>query len=330
MTKQRKIIDSYLAGNYPEDVSRDFVFWYDAPVDQKIKQDELLASWEALEVKADPKDITDAYESVKRRLDERRLGRLCFQKLRRPFWQIAAAVAVLLITVGTTLLIDRVSRPDGHVEWLDAYCPYGKTMTISLPDGSSITLNAGSRLVYPTAFTGDARKVFLSGEAFADITKDPKKKFEISANELDITVHGTSFNVRSYPGDSEAEVILFSGSIDLNTKSQTRSRKISMTPGDVARIERSNGSIAVEDFSTESFRGDARLVFVNTRLIDIAAQFERVFDVNLVIRNPEIAQQRYLASFINGESLDEILTVLTKTGKIRYRKSETTDTVYID
>lgn len=330
MTKQRKIIDSYLSGNYPEDVSRDFVAWLDSPVDQEIKQDELQATWEALEVGTDPQEVSKAFGSVKRKLEEKRTGSRYFRKRRQAVWRLAAAVAVLILTVGTTLLLDHLFRPGDSVEWLDAYCPYGQTRLISLPDGSTVKLNAGSRLVYPTAFSGDTRKVFLSGEAYADIAKNPEKKFVISSNDLDITVHGTSFNVRSYPEDSEAEVLLFTGSIDLDTKNQEHNRRVCLTPGDLARIDRNNGSITVEEVPAESIGNDARLVFINTRLTDITAQLERVFDVHLVIGDPEIARQRYLASFINGESLDEILTILAKTGKIRYRKSGKSNTIYID
>ena len=332
MTKQRRIIDSYLSGNYPDDVSEEFVSWFDSPVDQEIKQEELLASWDALEASADPQDIRDAFESVKRDLNMMTQGGYRFRKRGRVIWRhVAAAIVIAALTAGMTLFLDNLFRPSEQpVEWLDTYCPYGQTLSVALPDGSSIKLNAGSRLMYPTAFSGSTRKIFLSGEALADIVKDSEKIFVISTNDLNITVHGTLFNVRSYPEDSESEVILFSGSIDLNTKHQDHNRKISLTPGDMVRIDRSNGSVAIEDVPTESFSDDASLVFVNTRLIDITAQLERVFDVNFVIGNPDIAQQRYLASFINGESLDEILAVLAKTGKIKYRKSVKFKTIYID
>lgn len=331
MTKQRRIIDSYLSGYYPDDVSEEFVSWFDSPVDQEIKQEELLASWDALEASADPQDIADAFESVKRDLNMMNQGGGRFRKHGRVIWRhVAAAIVIAVLSAGMMLFLGHLFRPGEPVEWLDAYCPYGQTLSVALPDGSSIKLNAGSRLLYPTAFSGSTRKVFLSGEVFADIAKDPEKIFIISTNDLDITVHGTSFNVRSYPEDSESEVILFSGSIDLNTKYQDHNRKISLIPGDMVRIDRSNGSVAIEDIPTESFSEDASLVFVNTRLIDITAQLERVFDVDFVIGNPDIALQRYLASFINGESLDEILAVLAKTGKIEYRKSVKSKTIYID
>ena len=278
MTKQRRIIDSYLSGNYPDDISEEFVSWFDSPVDQEIKQEELLASWDVLEASADPQDIRDAFESVKRDLNMMTQGGYRFRKRGRVIWRhVAAAIVIAALTAGMTLFLDNLFRPSEQpVEWLDTYCPYGQTLSVALPDGSSIKLNAGSRLMYPTAFSGSTRKIFLSGEALADVVKDSEKIFVISTNDLDITVHGTLFNVRSYRRFRIGSHP-FQWFHRFEYEASRPQRKISLTPGDMVRIDRSNGSVTNRDVPTESFSDDARLVFVNTRLIDITAQLEKGF-----------------------------------------------------
>lgn len=87
-------------------------------------------------------------------------------------------------------------------------------LTISLEDGSRITLDPGSKMSYPTHFSGAGRReVFLSGKAFFDIAKDPSKPFFVYANELVTKVLGTSFTVRSYANEQEVSVAVKTGKV---------------------------------------------------------------------------------------------------------------------
>jgi ferric-dicitrate binding protein FerR (iron transport regulator) len=104
----------------------------------------------------------------------------------------------------------------------------GRPLTISLEDGSRITLDPGSKVSYPAHFNnalrgdnrrgsdrrgGDRREVFLSGKAFFDIAKDPSKPFFVYANELVTKVLGTSFTVRSFANEQEVSVAVKTGKV---------------------------------------------------------------------------------------------------------------------
>lgn len=88
-----------------------------------------------------------------------------------------------------------------------------KPLTVSLEDGSRITLDPGSKMSYPTHFSGSQREVFLSGKAFFDIAKDPSKPFFVYSNELVTKVLGTSFTVRSYANEQEVSVAVKTGKV---------------------------------------------------------------------------------------------------------------------
>ena len=345
MSKQKKIIDTYLSGKYDSAVNEDFVHWLDSPFDADLKQEAFKSAWEEIcsaQNEVPSQETDNAFEQLRSTLASRATGyssRSAASKAyrRKKFihaFRSAALVALPLVASAITYVLLNISKaPEERVavNWEEVYCPYGRTMTIDLADGSRIKLNAGSRLVYPDTFTGmqQERKVFLSGEAYAEIAKDPERKFIVSANDLDIVVHGTSFNVRSYPEDSEVEVMLVEGAIDLKTKSLKNNRNISLSPGDLVRVDHKSGNIRVENVPTDAFRADSRLTFVNRRLGDITSQLERVFDVHIIIESHNLEDQRYLASFVNGESLDEILRLLRRTGHLKYEYGNDKNTIYL-
>ena len=131
-------------------------------------------------------------------------------------WTMRAAACLLLPVAALAFyLYGEAQRPG---EWFEAYAPYGKTLRVVLPDGSEVVINSGSKLIYPDRFGPDRRQVFLAGEGYATIAKDPGRPFVMSAGEVDVRVLGTKFNLKSYAEDSEVEVTLVEGSVEMETK----------------------------------------------------------------------------------------------------------------
>lgn len=141
-----------------------------------------------------------------------------------------AAMLVLLAGLGWVFWLRHEPKVIGYdqlvaaanVEMRETVNKTAQPLTISLEDGSRITLDPGSKMSYPAHFTarrGDARRsgarreVFLSGKAFFDIAKDPSKPFFVYANELVTKVLGTSFTVRSYANEQEVSVAVKTGKV---------------------------------------------------------------------------------------------------------------------
>ncbi len=89
---------------------------------------------------------------------------------------------------------------------------------VTLRDGSVVTLKKGSRISYEPSFNGDNRVVYLSGEAFFEVAKNPKKPFFVYANELVTKVLGTSFTIRAYKEDKEVTVEVKTGRVSVFSK----------------------------------------------------------------------------------------------------------------
>ena len=76
---------------------------------------------------------------------------------------------------------------------------YGLVSKITLPDGSEVWLNSGSKLHYPKQFVGDHRKVYLSGEAYFKVSSDKKHRFDVAlSNGITVSAYGTEFNINAY------------------------------------------------------------------------------------------------------------------------------------
>lgn len=256
----------------------------------------------------DPVSSSQGYSLFKTRVKEHeknyRKARLL--KVIKNFEHVAA---MLLIPV--SVLTFYMGGMSSEVEWLEANTSAGQKMEVVLPDGSSMTLGPSTKLIYPTAFTGDERKVFVLGSVYADIESDAKKPFIVSAGNLDVRVLGTEFQLNSYEDDSEVEVALVEGTVQLHNKADNRD--VTMRPGDIVCFDKTSSNFIRKNFAAGYYKDileNGGFQFVNQRLGDIASCLERHFAVTIHIDDADIANERYFASFINNESVDEILNVL--------------------
>lgn len=96
--------------------------------------------------------------------------------------------------------------------------PRGGQFKITLPDGTTVWLNAASSIRYPTTFPGQERRVEMSGEAYFEVAKDEEKPFKVSANgKAEVKVLGTHFNVHAYPEEGIIKTTLLEGAVSMST-----------------------------------------------------------------------------------------------------------------
>lgn len=318
MSKINKILNLYLLHNYSESVRKEFADWLDSPQDREQKEDSLFQEWESISVRPGKMDTRSSYEAVVSRI-ERKESMVRRANLASLFLRVAAVIVVCVAVVAAVKVM--VARTP-NVEWNEVSTQRGENRIVELADGSVIYLAPSSRLIYPNEFTDNVRRVYLSGEAYADIAKDEMHRFIVSAEQVDVIVHGTQFNIRSYESNSEVEVMLLEGSIDMQTKNQKQNRVVRMRPGDLFKLDKMSGRLSCETISADIFDDDPRarnLTFINSRLGDIAVQLERMFNVRIVIDNSSLADERYYSAFVNNESLDRILSTLEHNGNFDYQ-----------
>lgn len=118
-----------------------------------------------------------------------------------------------------------------------------KPQIITLSDGSSVLLQPNSKLSYPKIFVGNERKVYLSGEGFFEISKNPKKPFFVFANEIVTKVVGTSFRIKAYANEQNIEVLVRTGIVKVRSNQLIRNSKdqeVALLPNQALRFVRQN------------------------------------------------------------------------------------------
>lgn len=107
-----------------------------------------------------------------------------------------------------------------EMEYNQLIVPKGKSSKLLLADGTSLRVNAGTKVIYPSTFLGDKREIYVDGEIFIDVKKDESKPFIVKTSGFDVLVTGTAFNVNAYKSFKESEVVLVRGSIQVTDCNQ--------------------------------------------------------------------------------------------------------------
>ena len=115
----------------------------------------------------------------------------------------------------------------------------GQKAEFTLPDGTSVHLNSGSKLSYNSEYNGNVREVTLEGEAFFDVIPNKDKPFIVKTSVFNIEVLGTSFNVSIYNDENIAETTLIEGKVKL-TLNDAQSQPIYLTPSQKFVYSKSN------------------------------------------------------------------------------------------
>jgi transmembrane sensor len=220
----------------------------------------------------------------------------------------------------------------------------GTKTNLLLPDGSTVWLNAGSRLTYDSLYGNAVREVTLSGEAYFDVVKNPKKPFIIHTGKINIKVLGTTFNVKSYPGDRTIETSLIKGSIEVTFPSLP-SKKIILKPNQklvinkkemISNTAENHLSVAPMPFlsvqhlnkigSDSSFAETGwiqnRLFFNDMSFHDLLKNMERKYNVTFQIEDLSLDTVHFTGSFEN-ETISQALDALRFTAE-----KSTTDFTY--
>lgn len=212
-----------------------------------------------------------------------------------------------------------------EVQWIEKRVEHGEIVSLQLPDGSLLYMNSGSRVTYPEKFIGKTRQIFVDGEVYAEVAKDPKHPFVINSGDVSVDVLGTTFNMKSYSNAECVEVILLEGSVRFNVLGESVRNDVIMRPGNMLQYHRSTGKIDLDQFPKDNYNAfyeNRSIHFFNLTLEDIVTDLERLFCAKIVILDEKLAKTRYFAFFGNNESLDEILNAINSDRKIRIKKKD--------
>lgn len=197
--------------------------------------------------------------------------------------------------------------------------PRGGEFKVTLEDGTEVWLNAESQLQYPETFDADERRVAVTGEAYFKVAKDSDRPFYVETAGQLVRVYGTEFNIHSYEEDSNVYTTLVSGSIALSPLDGNGS-EIVLTPGHQAVFDKQDvtSSIRSVDTSIVTSWRNGKFVFENLTLEQIMITLSRWYDFDYEFQDMRLRSTIFMGSVPRYGEFSEILSILEKSGGIRF------------
>ena len=161
-------------------------------------------------------------------------------------WFAVAASLTMLITFGLSFTLNKIPAEDQvfaaelEIVKLTKSTQRAQRKLLVLPDGSKVTLNAESTIIYGEDFKTN-RTIKLDGEAFFEVAKDPEHPFTVISQNISTTALGTSFNVKSYPTDRKIQVSLATGKV--RVEDRLNQSNVEILPGEGVRYDHKANSL---------------------------------------------------------------------------------------
>lgn len=155
----------------------------------------------------------------------------------------------------------------------------GETYATVLGDGSKVWLNAASSIRFPVSFSGNERRVTITGEAYFEVAHDAAKPFHVTINGMDVQVLGTHFNINSYADEGVIKTTLLEGSINV----AVAGNRLVVKPGQQAQVQNNNIRL-VSNADTDAVMAwkNGFFAFKGTDIKKLMTELSRWYDIEVI------------------------------------------------
>ncbi|SDE58797.1 FecR family protein [Mucilaginibacter pineti] len=192
--------------------------------------------------------------------------------------------------------------------------PLGGQYAITLIDGTKVWLNAMSSLKYPVTFTGNERRVELSGEGYFEVAKNKSMPFIVTVNNSEVKVYGTHFNIMGYASENSTGVTLLEGSVKVTNDSRSKM----LLPGQQAAIKDHMILISPADGEQAIAWKNGNFNFAHERIDVIMRKLSRWFDIDVSYQG-EVTREGFVGTLPRSTDLAQILKTLELTGLVHFK-----------
>lgn len=236
------------------------------------------------------------------------------------FWYKVAAIIMLPLLIFNVAYFGIKSFKAKELSWQTIEVSPGTKSKFTLPDGTLVWINSNSRISFPIQFIGNERLVKLSGEAYFEVASNKNKPFKVRAANAEIVALGTKFNIKAYSDENILYATLIEGKISVEAYCNNNNSKLKiLSPNETARVQKNLDNIEVEE--TESKVALAwlnnKLVFKNSKLVDILPRLSRWYNAEFVIADKEIEDLTYTIT-LKDETLIQMINLLKIATPIDY------------
>ena len=189
---------------------------------------------------------------------------------------------------------------------------------LALSDGSKVWLNSMTEFRFPVAFTGEERKVYLTGEAYFEVAPNSKHPFIVVTEEgMEVKVYGTEFNMNTYQ-HGVVQTVLVSGKVGIRVNAT--GKEVMLAPRQMAEYSEKTGMVRVED--TDPYRyiawKDGEFVFERETIEEIMERLGRWYDVKVFYENESLKQKRFTGVISRYEDIEQVLRLIEGPATLRF------------
>lgn len=265
-------------------------------------------------------DVDQAFERFRKRTGLDQSGRQSYKWYRT--WSVAAVAIVLLGLITVTAYWQGSRQIQSNFSDIVVEAPLGSKTKLTLPDGSTVWLNAGSKMIYSQGFGVSDRRLAFQGEGYFEVEKNDEMPFLVQTHDVNVTVVGTKFNFRNYPEDEEAVVELLEGKVALENQLKEEAVRY-LSPNEKMVLHKATGEMDITSAKVKeaTLWTENILLFDEDLLPDIVRELERSYHVQIEIENEDLKQTRFYGQFNQLEqTIYDVLDMLSETGKLKYHE----------
>lgn len=233
---------------------------------------------------------------------------------------VAASITILLIA-GFWFISRPVQSPNVYTLSVE-----NGRQQFTLPDGTLVWLNSNSKLTYNDHFGIKTREVELSGEVYFEVVKDRERPFVVKAEELDVKVLGTSFDV--FTNHEAITTTLVEGSVSIRKASGNETETI-LRPGQQLQYDKKNNQVTIYDVDVNQFIAwkDGKLIFRNDPFESVLSVLEHNYQVIIILKNMQLSQRKITGRFDLENSIDDVFAIMKETMNFEYHRQDNMITI---
>ncbi|HAQ20552.1 MAG TPA: hypothetical protein DCR40_15180 [Prolixibacteraceae bacterium] len=319
-TIKRKI-NSYFNGQLPADDEAEIVNWMKLDEKNRLYFFQIKSSLDPQKMEHPLLESSFSELQSKLTINQQFNSKLTLgvKRIYFPLLHIAAMLLIAAIAgFSIAYLTIQNNAPKTELAWFETKVSRGEKSQLILPDGSKVWVNSESSISYPSNFMEGNREIKLNGEAYFEVAKFEGEPFTVKTNDYNVRVLGTKFNIMAYSDFNRTETSLIEGKIEI----QKGGQHIPVVPGQTLTFSDNKFSIIKTNASQKAQWKDGIFDFDQITFKELVVRLEHWYDVDIIVRNPELNRIVYSGIFKNEETIWQVLNTFQMTLPIRYSRSD--------
>ena len=311
-----EIVTKFLMGDCTEDELREVNSWLGESREnaRELFKFEEVYHLGKIGCASDEEKVEKAEKRLLKRLEQEKIKQ---HKVRRMYgWMRYAAMFIGVFILGGMgyLLFQNYDQ----TEELLAVTTQDTIKELKLPDGTQVWLNKHTTLKYPREFSAMGRKVYLEGEGYFEVKRNPEKPFIVQSEAMQVKVLGTVFNLKSDNVKMSAVATLLKGEIEV--RGNHEEGMIVLSPGQKAELNGVTRKLVVKQVDTgfENWH-DNQFIFDKADIYTIARTFENSYGVKIILAPDIDVKKTYSGTLKKKESVEAVLNQVKNAIPIEYK-----------